>query len=96
MNDIQDLINTWHRAKYPVVPIERVGLKLGEEAGEVQQAIDRIIWSDGADYSHMVEEIGDVGIVLCVLAGRFAGKSLESIITERAIEKGFVVEGIGQ
>lgn len=90
MEVLQAELKTWHNRKYAGAPLERVGLKLGEEAGEVCRAIDRIIYSKTTtDDEHwraeLTQEIGDVAIVLLVLCNR-GGLDFETVVVDRAEE----------
>ena len=90
MKDLQDQISAWHHAKYTHAPIERIGLKLGEEAGEVCRAIDRIIhaktFADEDQWrNQLTEEIGDSVIVLMVLCAR-NNIDFEATVRSRAAE----------
>ena len=76
---LQAEVVAWHRGKYPKAYSADVAVKLGEEVGEVFKAINRIAFVNrGADpveidamYANLREEIGDVTIVLMVLAERY-------------------------
>ena len=73
----------WHESKYPDATMVDVGLKLAEECGEVCQCIDRIKYGRQTSTARLMEEIGDAGIVLEVLAQRYCGRPLADLISER-------------
>lgn len=90
MHDLQEELRRWHLQKYDYAPIERIGLKLGEEAGEVQRCIDRIIHASPGIVRErwnreMADEIGDTAIVLLILCAR-NGLDFEAIVRRRAAE----------
>jgi NTP pyrophosphatase (non-canonical NTP hydrolase) len=78
-------VNLWHRATFGV-PTDHAAevltaAKLIEEAGEVLGAI--IKRGEGRRATrHVLDELGDVGIVLVVLAAR-EGYGLNELITRR-------------
>ena len=90
MKDLQERIKVWHRNKFHDATLERIGLKLGEESGEVQQAIDRIIYAKSPVESerwltNLTDEIGDVVIVLLALCAK-GGIDFEETVRHRAEE----------
>lgn len=87
-----DEVYAWHVGRFGEPDVALVGLKLAEEAGEVAGAL--VKRAEGAvrpakglvDYgdwtAHLHGEIGDIGIVLNVLAGR-EGVPLDELIARR-------------
>jgi NTP pyrophosphatase (non-canonical NTP hydrolase) len=74
-------IAEWHEHKYGVVDDRIVGCKLAEESGEVCGALIKI--REGrVERSDVADELGDVLIVLSVLAGRY-GYTLEELREQR-------------
>lgn len=64
----------WHERRFPNGTMERVGLKLGSEVGELQDALVAV--SPGSDEhperaTQVGAEMADVVIVLMVLLGRY-------------------------
>lgn len=84
MNDLQAEVASWHRREHPDARLERIGLKLAEESGEVAQALDRLLSAVGTDgsWERVAEEIGDVVIVLMVLCERLH-LDLEGVVRMR-------------
>lgn len=74
-------IERWHRNQFGAIDDRIVGCKLGEEAGEVQGALIKIA-EQRAFADELFDEIGDVLIVLTVLAER-RGWDLTEIRRER-------------
>ena len=90
VRELQAEVVVWHRGKYPKAINADVAIKLGEEVGEVFKAIDRIHHPRSLEddihivnhYENLREEIGDVTIVLMVLAERY-GLDFASLLADR-------------
>lgn len=82
--DIQELQNraiTWHERRFPNADCAHVGLKLGEETGEVQSAILSDLGSQSATGDgDVLKEIGDVIINCMVIAGRYYKYDMAEIL----------------
>lgn len=77
----------WHGRSFPGSPNAAIGLKLAEEAGECAKAVNLLehgpaAWRT-AYLDNLQDEIGDVVIVLVVLAHRY-GLDLEEIVRSRS------------
>jgi len=87
LDPLRDRAVAWHERRFPNGTMERVGLKLGSEVGELQDTL--VAASPGSDeHPERATEVGreaaDVAIVLLVLLGRFfPGIDLESEITAK-------------
>lgn len=87
-----DEVYAWHKGRFGVPDVNLVALKLAEEAGEVAGAV--VKRGEGAvrpekglttraDWTrHLLDEIGDAGIVLHVLCAR-EGVTLDEVIAAR-------------
>lgn len=89
---LQKNVARWHDRKYPDTVLSDLGIKLAEETGEVCKAINRIRERSirgGADYvnwrENLVEEIGDVAVVLMVLCAH-GDLDFAAVIEGRAVE----------
>ena len=85
---VQEDLAQWHPRKYPDATDADVGVKLGEECGEVLQALDRIRYARvSADmqtlHKNLRDEIGDALIVLTVLCNRH-GLDVQGVLMDRA------------
>lgn len=82
-NMMRDLVIDHHREQFGSVTLERLGVKLGEEAGEVCGALIRHLeLRDGRSWdSEVAREIGHVATVLRVICSRL-GRRLEDVINE--------------
>lgn len=79
-------IGKWHAATYPNTDPLVIAAKLGEETGEVIGAMFRIHERRGDTvelYSNLADEIGDVLIVLSVIADRMNCGPLDEIRRQR-------------
>lgn len=87
LRDGQFLVSGHHLGQFGDVPLSVRGMKLGEEAGEVQAALVRhLSRRDGREWLPEVRsEIGDVMVALMALAGSL-GLDLEEI-TDEAVER---------
>lgn len=91
-------VRRWHQDAYPDATLERVAIKLGEEAGEVLRAIDRLLTLRGRgdvdELAAMVEavRVGDVAVELgdlVIVATRLAdllGLDLHDAAIDRWLE----------
>ena len=77
-------ITEWHEERWPEKDDCHVGAKLAEETGEVCGALIKLA-EDRRDKFDVLDEMGDVLIVLSVLAGRM-GVSLEEVRARRWAE----------
>ena len=70
---ITEQVGFHHWKEFGAVPLERIGMKLGEEAGELQGALVRLCEErDGEDWLPEVEsELKDVLVVLIRIAYGF-------------------------
>lgn len=95
MRELQNKIGKWHRRKFGHdCPLGNIGNKLGEEAGEVCRALDRLIyaktWAAENDADENLEqELGDTLIVLMAIADR-RSIDLERAAWNRAAAKGML------
>lgn len=69
LRDLQREVGDWHREVYANATLAMIGLKLGEEAGEVCGAVDRMIYQGGWR-DQLADEMGDVVIMLAALCAR--------------------------
>ena len=70
----QEAVAAWHVKTFGHPPTAAIGLKLGEEAGELMKAVNRMEHLDEITLAHhdnLAEELGDVAIVLMMLATRY-------------------------
>lgn len=81
LRDLQREVGEWHSRVYANASLAAIGLKLGEEAGEVCGAVDRIIYEGGWE-GDLANEAGDVVIVLAALFARL-GLDLELAVASR-------------
>ena len=79
----EQAINEWHDKKWPDKDDRHVAAKLAEETGEVCGAFIKLV-EGRRTIDDVQDEIGDVLIVLSVLAGRH-GWTLEDLRTRRFI-----------
>ena len=80
----EQTISEWHDKKWPEKDDRHVAAKLAEETGEVCGALIKLV-EGRRSIDDVKDEIGDVLIVLSVLAGRH-GWTLEGLRTRRFIE----------
>jgi NTP pyrophosphatase (non-canonical NTP hydrolase) len=81
----QATIGAWHRAKFAPCPLDWLGLKLAEEAGEVCRVLLGLAGEpirDGRVHTDLPDELADVAIVLYALADR-AGFDLDQAVSDR-------------
>ena len=80
MNNQTARVVIHHREQFGEVPIERIGLKLAEEVGELSSAIIRDLERrDDRSWRPQIEsELMDCLVVLHVIAGRY-GWNLEGL-----------------
>lgn len=75
MSDLQKRVGDWHRKRFPTAVSYQVALKLGEEMGEVFEAVNHFLDPDYVSATHsdldVVKEAADVTIVLMVLLDRY-------------------------
>ncbi len=85
MSETQDAVTEWHRRTFSMPRLAALGLKLAEEAGELAKAINLWEHTEHGDLDNLRDEIGDVAIVLMVIAAR-VGSEFDGLIAERAEE----------
>lgn len=86
MLELQKLARAWHDGYWRDDPNAAVALKLCEEAGEVARAVNGVEFTKAgsAHLPNLMDEIGDVGMVLMVLSSRY-GWNFAGLVESRAM-----------
>jgi len=84
---IQEESEAWRVRNFGDAPLERRGLVLSEETGEVARAIVKGAEKVRTDYGNLSDELGDVIIAACSVASK-AGLDIEACLALRWNEVG--------
>lgn len=78
---LQWAVHGWQASRFPRMDLALRGLKVGEEAGELQRAlVRRIERRDGGDRRNLIEEACDLQVVLLGLAHELGFNLLEETV----------------
>ncbi len=90
MGTIRDEVGDWHYDRFGQTPLSVLAAKLAEETGEVCAELVRVWETDGANAAIgpssravLLDELGDVAVVLQVLLAQFTDLTLDEVLTTR-------------
>jgi len=89
MSDLQKRCGEWHAKRFPTAKAWQVGLKLGEEFGELAEALNHDLDPDyiGDKKTSVIDECADVTIVMMVLLERYCSGTDLLKAVERKLAK---------